>query len=256
MKATKRMTRWLLPVIAALMVAAPLRAEDPAPSSQFDAAQEDAIRQLVRDYILEHPEVLMEAVQAYRVRQQVLQQQQLSEAVTANRDRLVNDPDAPVAGNPEGDVVVVEFFDYRCPYCIQVAKSLREAVEDDGNIRLVMKEFPILGPESLAIARMALASVKQGKYEEFHFALMTVVGKVDEAKAIKVAKKIGLDVDQLRRDMQASEIDDMLQRNYALAQDLQINGTPAFVIGDELVRGALDMSALRQLVANARAGSS
>jgi len=245
---------WVSALLAGLM-AAPVGAQDDQ-ASKFSPAEEDAIRQLVRDYLLANPEVLMEAAQVYRERQQEIQQQQAREALVSRREELDQDPDSPVLGNPDGDVVVVEFFDYRCPYCVRVAEPLREAVEDDGNIRLVMKEFPILGPESMVAARMALAAEKQGKYEELHFAMMTVSGKLTEAKAFKIAEKIDLDMDQLRRDMEAPEIDAMLQRNFALAQALQINGTPAFVIGDEVVRGAIDMGALREIVGRTRANSS
>ncbi len=245
---------WVSALLAGLM-AAPVGAQDDQ-ASKFSPAEEDAIRQLVRDYLLANPEVLMEAAQVYRERQQEIQQQQAREALVSRREELDQDPDSPVLGNPDGDVVVVEFFDYRCPYCVRVAEPLREAVEDDGNIRLVMKEFPILGPESMVAARMALAAEKQGKYEELHFAMMTVSGKLTEEKAFKIADNIGLDMDQLRRDMEAPEIDAMLQRNFALAQALQINGTPAFVIGDEVVRGAIDMTTLREIVGQARANSS
>jgi len=250
--------RGLLGVSALLagLLAAPVGAQDEPASESFTPAQEDAIQQVVRDYLLAHPEVLIEAAQIYRVRQQELQEQQARETLVSRRKELNEDPDAPVIGNPDGDVVVVEFFDYRCPYCVQVAKDLREAVEDDGNIRLVMKEFPILGPESVLAARMALASEKQGKYEELHFALMTVSGQLTEAAAFRIAEDMDLDMDQLRRDMEAPEIDAMLQRNFALAQALQINGTPAFVIGDEIVRGALDMRTLRHIVEQTRASSS
>jgi protein-disulfide isomerase len=241
---------WISALLAGLM-AAPVGAQDDQ-ASNFSPAEEDAIRQLVRDYLLANPEVLMEAAQVYRERQQEMQQKQASQTLVMRREELDRDPDSPVIGNPDGDVVVVEFFDYRCPYCVRVAEDLREVVEDDGNIRLVMKEFPILGPESMVAARMALAAEKQGKYEELHFAMMTVSGKLTEEKAFKIAEKIDLDMDQLRRDMEAPEIDTMLQRNFALAQALQINGTPAFVIGDEVVRGAIDMTTLREIVGQAR----
>ncbi len=248
---------WASALLAGLAAApAVAYAQDDDPASQFTPAQEDAIRQLVRDYLMEHPEVLIEAAQAYRVRQQELQEQQARQTLVSKREELERDPDSPVIGNPDGDVVIVEFFDYRCPYCIRVAEGLRETVEDDGNIRLVMKEFPILGPESVVAARMALAAEKQGQYEELHFALMTVSGGLTEDKAFEIADDLGLDMDQLRRDMEDPKIDDMLARNYALAQALQINGTPAFVIGDEVVRGAIDMRALRQIVGQTRANSS
>ena len=153
-------------------------------------------------------------------------------------------------------MTLVEFADYRCGFCKKAHPEVRELLQRDPNIRLVVKEFPILGPASMVAARMALAAEKQGQYEELHFAFMTVSGKLTEEKAFKIADNIGLDMDQLRRDMEAPEIDAMLQRNFALAQALQINGTPAFVIGDEVVRGAIDMTTLREIVGQARANSS
>ncbi len=250
---------WLASALAALLAvgaAAAQEAQDETAAKPFDPAEEEAIRQLVREYLLAHPEVVIEAAQAYRAQQEELQEQRAREALVSQREALDRDPDSPVIGNPDGDVVVVEFFDYRCPYCVRVADTLRETVEADGNIRLVMKELPILGPESVTAARMALAADKQDGYEDLHFALMTAPGKLNETKAFKIAEDLGLDMDQLRRDMQAPEIDEMLQRNLALAQALQINGTPGFVIGDQIVRGALDMDTLRHLVEATRANSS
>ena len=249
----RAIARWFPAVLAALLLAAPVKAQEPG---VFDTEQEDAIREIVRDYLLANPELLVESLQVYQERQRVVEQRLRRERIFALRAELAEDPDTPVVGNPEGDVAVIEFFDYRCPYCIRVAEDLREAVRRDGNIRLVMKEFPILGPESTAVARMALAADRQDKYEEYHFALMSVGGKVNEDTAWKAAKKIGIDVDQLRADMESPEIDDMLQRNFELAQALEIRGTPSFVIGDDVVRGAMDMSRMRRLVAGVRAGAS
>lgn len=257
--ARARTLLWVSALMAGILAASsgtPVGAQDDAAAESFTPAEEEAIRQLVRDYLLSNPEILIEAAQVYRERQQEMQQQQVDEVLTSRRDELDRDPDSPVVGNPDGDVVVVEFFDYRCPYCLRVAGPLREAIEDDGNIRLVMKEFPILGPESVLAARMALASVEQDKYEELHFAFMSASGKLTEEAAFKIAERVGLDIDQLRRDMQDPAIEKMLQRNFALAQALQINGTPGFVIGDEIVRGAIDMRTLRQIVSKTRAKSS
>jgi len=250
---------WLASALAALLAVGPAaaqEAQDEPAAKPFDPAQEEAIRQLVREYLLAHPEVVIEAAQAYRAQQEQIQEQRVRETLVSQREALERDPDAPVIGNPDGDVVVVEFFDYRCPYCLRVAPSLRETIKDDGNIRLVMKELPILGPDSLTASRMALAAVKQDGYEDLHFAFMTAPGKLNEEMAFKIAEDLGLDLDQLRRDMQAPEIDEMLQRNLALAQALQINGTPGFVIGDQVVRGALDMETLQHLVEVTRAKSS
>ena len=246
---------WVSALLIAIL-AAPVGAQESTASKPFSPAEEEAVRQLVRDYLLSNPEVLIEAARIYRERQQEIQQQQARDVLTSRRDELDRDPDSPVLGNPDGDVVVVEFFDYRCPYCVRVAAPLREAIEDDGNIRLVMKEFPILGPDSVLAARMALASVKQDKYEDLHFAFMSASGKLTEEAAFKIAERVGLEMDRLRRDMEDPAIEEMLQRNFSLAQALQINGTPGFVIGNEIVRGAIDMKTLRQIVGKTRANSS
>ena len=243
-------------VAATLLAAGPALAQEQTKAAEFDPAQESAIRKIVRDYLVTHPEVLIEALQVYQTREKAAAAERKRAALKAHSGALNGSPDDPVIGNPEGDVVVVEFFDYRCPYCVKVAEPLREAVKADGNIRLVMKEFPILGPDSQFAARAALASARQGLYESFHFALMSVHGKLDQTAVMTMARGVGLDVEQLKRDMQSPEIDAILRRNFQLAEILEITGTPAFVIGDEIVPGAIDMQTLKAKVAEARNESS
>lgn len=243
-------------VAATLLAAGPALAQEQTKPAEFDPAQESAIRMIVRDYLVAHPEVLIEALQVYQAREKAAAAERKREALRAHSGALNGSSDDPVIGNPEGDVVIVEFFDYRCPYCTKVAEPLREAVLADGNIKLVMKEFPILGPDSQFAARAALAAAKQGLYEPFHFALMDVKGKVDQAAVMTIAKGVGLDLDRLKGDMQSPEIDAVLRRNFQLAEILEINGTPAFIIGDEIVPGALDMQTLKAKVAEARSNAS
>lgn len=245
----------LIPFAAALLLTSPVHAQQSKPSA-FDPAQEQAIQEIVRDYLLKNPEVLIESLQTYQEREKVAAAERQREALKTRRAALNEDPDAPVLGNPDGDVTVVEFFDYRCPYCKKVADDLREAVAKDGNVRLVMKEFPILGPESQYAARAALAAVPQGLYEEFHFALMTTPGKITQSGILKIAEQVGLDVGRLERDMESEAIEAMLQKNIGLAGELDIRGTPAFVVGSQVYPGALDMRQLRNLIAQARAESS
>lgn len=230
----------------------------PAVSSADDALtaeQDAAVREIIHDYLLSNPEVLVEALRVYERRQKDQVAARQREAILANLEGLADDPLAPVLGNPEGDVLVVEFFDYRCPYCRQVAGKLRDAVEADGNIKLIMKEFPILGPESLHAARVALAADMQGMYEELHFALMASSGKLDDKAVFAIAEQTGLDMERLRNDMLSEEIDEALRRTYELAEALEIRGTPAFVIGKQLVPGALELEDFKALVAEARAAS-
>lgn len=251
-----RSLAWLLTAALPLLIAAPLRAQQSEAPAAFSPAETKAIEAIVKDYLVAHPEVLIEALQAYEARQRQISEKRQREAVVAHREMLASDDGSPVLGNPEGDVLIVEFFDYRCPYCRTVAPRVMDTVRSDGGIRLVMKEFPILGPDSVYAARAALAAEKQDKYEDFHFALMQVDGELDEKAVLSVAQDMNLDLDRLQKDMLSKDIDAALQRNFALAEALGIGGTPAFVIGEELVPGAIDLEGLRSLVAAARAKAS
>ncbi len=226
------------------------RAEEP-----FSAAEAEAVREIVRDLLQSNPELVVEALQSFEERQRLAAQERQSAAVAENADLLEGAPGDPILGAADGDVVVVEFFDYNCGYCRQVAGPLRQAIEADGSIKLVMKEWPILGPPSYFAARAALAAERQGLYEEFHFAVMQAKERVDEEMVLAVAESVGLDMAQLRADMLSREIDAKLQETYDLAEALGITGTPAFVIGDEVVPGAITMARLQQIVAEARGDS-
>lgn len=210
------------------------------------AAQADA-------FIRANPEVLLESVRQLEVRQQAAAMDEMKVVVRERREDILNDPADPVLGNPEGDVTLVEFFDYNCPYCRQAAPMMAEIQAGDKELRLVYKEFPILGPGSFFAAQAALASQKQGKYVEFHEALMNHSGQVDERSTLELASEVGLDVEQLKKDMQDPAIDEAIQRTLALATDLRINGTPSFIVGEEIVRGLTDRTTLEGLIAEARA---
>ncbi|MCI0429370.1 MAG: DsbA family protein [Rhodospirillales bacterium] len=210
------------------------------------------IEQIIHDYLLQHPEVVIEAINKYQTQQAQAAAEQQAKALVERRDELTTDPDAPVLGNPKGDVTLVEFFDYRCPYCKGVTAGLMDTIKSDGNVRLVMKEFPILGAESEYAAKAALAANRQGKYGEFHEAMMTSKGKVTIDDVKRIAGEVGVDTAKMESDMQAPEIAGMIQRNYDLAQALGITGTPSFVIGDQLIRGAIGMEQLKKRIAAAR----
>lgn len=236
--------------------ALPAAAQDGGTSGAFSATEKDDIRAIVRDYLLENPEVLIESLQLYQERQEAAQRAQQRESIAALKETLEQDPNSPVIGNPDGDVVLIEFFDYHCPYCKRVAPDLRALVEEDGNIRLVMKELPILGPPSRYAAQAALAAAKQGKYEEMHFALMNLQGDLGQLTVMKLAQDLGIDIEQLQTDMRDPEINAELRRTYETARALQINGTPAFIIGDQLMPGAMSAAALKQVIAEHRANPS
>jgi len=208
--------------------------------------------QIIHDYLLAHPEVIIEAVEKYQKQQEQASAQKQAQALVDRRDELLHTPADPVIGNPNGDVTIVEFFDYRCPYCKSVAAGFIDLYDKDGKVRLVLKEFPILGPESEFASKAALASQKQGKYREFHLAMMTFKGKMTDDDVRNLAKQVGLDVAKLEQDMKDPAIADTINRNYALAEALGIKGTPAFIVGNELVPGAITADEMQKRIAALR----
>jgi len=236
---------WLSALVA-LMPSGPAEAAELAPD------QRQAIEGIIRDYLRKNPEVLLDALQAAEDKMKGEAHDKASAVLNARRHEVFDDPDAPVAGNPQGNASLVEFFDYRCPYCKQVVPSLEALLAEDRQLRLVYKEFPVLGPDSVTAARAALAARKQDKYDAMHRALMAQKGQLDEAAVFRVASSVGLDVERLKRDMAAPDIDRMIKANTSLASALDIRGTPGFVIGDEIVPGAISLQALKQLIDTAR----
>ena len=248
----RRFSRVRLTALALLlgaMLALPAAA---ASAVEFSAEQRTAIEKIIREYLVKNPDVMLEALQAAQEQIKSEARAQRATALVDKRREVYEDPESPVGGNPKGDVTLVEFFDYRCPYCKQVTPAIEALLADDKQLRFVYKEFPVLGPESVTAARAALAARKQGKYEALHNALMGLKGQVNEAAIFNAAKSVGLDIEALRRDMADPKIDEVLKANHALAEALDIRGTPAFVVGEEIVPGAVSLDALRQLVEAAR----
>lgn len=229
--------------------------DDPAAAATLSPDQKNAIRALIRDYLVENPEIIDEAMDALREKKRLAKATRERQALSLYREALVSDPETPVVGNPQGDVTIVEFFDYQCGYCKRVFPALMKTVKNDGNVRLALKEFPILGPQSRFAAEASLASREQGKYRAFHMALMVVRGKLTEAKVMAVARSVGIDTGKLRKDMRATKIQTAIELNFKLADALGIRGTPAFIIGDRLVPGAISIETLRDLIAKARRNS-
>ena len=236
-------------VCCSALALVPLR---PASAAEFAPEQRREIESVIHDYLLRHPDVLLEALRAAEEKLKSEAGDQAKQALVARRSEIFDDPATPVGGNPKGEVTLVEFFDYRCPYCKQVQPRLQELLAGDHELRIAYKEFPILGPVSVTAARAALAAHRQGKYEAFHNAIMAALGQMTEDTVYQVAKTVGLDVDRLKRDMAAPEIEAALKANQALADALDIRGTPGFVIGDQIVPGAIELASLKELVAGAR----
>ncbi|BAO45237.1 DsbA family protein [Thiolapillus brandeum] len=218
----------------------------------LSAAQKAEVKALIGSYLKENPEVVIEAIQAWRSKQEAAESAMISESIKELMAEAKNTA-SPVWGNPKGDVTVVEFFDYNCPYCKSVFPSMHKLVKEDGNIKVVMKEFPVLGENSVYAAKAALAAQKQGKYEQFHSRMMSKDSRLSRDGVIAAAKQVGLDVDRLKKDMESSEVQEELDRSSIWAQRLGIGGTPAFVIGEELIPGAIDGGQMKRYVEKARA---
>ncbi len=214
----------------------------------------EAVREIVREYLLEHPEVIEEAIRALNAKRQAEQAARARDALVKNRGALVGHPMSPVSGNPEGDVTLVEFFDYQCGYCKRSLAPVMDLLKNDPGLRIVWKDLPVLGPVSTFAALASMAAHQQGKYQAFHEAVMGAQDRLSEESVMEIAGQVGLDVERLQQDMADPEIAAYLEETQRLARELGINGTPAFVIGNTLVPGAVDGARLKQLIAEARSG--
>ncbi|MBF0323515.1 DsbA family protein [Magnetospirillum moscoviense] len=242
---------------AALFTALPASAQE---DQTFNAKQTDAVRKIVRDYLMEHPEVIGEAIEALREKMKAQAESDAKKAIESRKDEILNAADDPVSGNAAGDVVVVEFFDYNCPYCKVVLDPMMEAAKADGKVKVVFKEMPILSEESLTAARVALAAKKQGKYDEVHRAFMKFRGKLDDKAIFRLAGEAGANVDQIKKEMMAPEIEKQIRKNIDLAHALDISSTPSFVVAGKdgkaarILAGAIEGPVFKQLFDITRKG--
>lgn len=225
-------------------LASPGQAPAPADRSAFGKS--------IREYLLTNPEVLVEAMQELERRQDSQREAVAQKGVQENQAELFRDPDSPIGGNPNGNVVVVDFNDYQCPYCKRAHQAVKSVLAADGNVKIIYKDLPILGEPSRIAALAALASIKQGKHQALHNALMEFNGKLDREKILQIAASVGIDVAQLEKDMEDPRLKQIIDRNMALAAALGVRGTPAFVIGKQFVPGAVDADSLKALIADAR----
>ena len=201
-----------------------------------------------------NPQIIVEAFSRFEELEQLRIQTESQEALVQNKDAFFNDPAAYAAGNPNGDVTVVEFFDYNCGWCRRATPALLDLLEQDKNLRVVFKEFPIRGDDSVAVAKASLATIKQGKYFDLHAASMQAEGQMTLERFEDLAQQVGVDIKKLRADMDDPEIEKAIQRNLALAELLYIEGTPTFIIEDTIVRGWPGDDGLRELIDAARNG--
>ena len=221
-------------------------------AAEISSEQRKAIEAIIHDYLMQNPDVLIDALREAEAKANSEADVKATQVLRDRRHEVFDDPATPVGGNPQGDVTVVEFFDYRCPYCKQVHPAIQKLLDQDRKLRFVYKEFPVLGEQSDIAAHAALAARLQGRYEAFHNAMMAAKGQITEELVYRIAGSIGLDVDRLKRDMTDPEIERALSANKSLAKALDLRGTPGFVIGDHIVPGAIDLDALKTMVADAR----
>lgn len=213
--------------------------------NDFSIKQKQEINRMIRDYILEHPEILPEAIQILQNRGKIAKLEQ-------NHTRLYDDGFSYVGGNKNGDVTVIEFFDYNCSYCKKALSAIERLKKEDNNLRIIYKEFPILSETSYIASKAAMAAINQGKYEQFHIALLENSGKLTEDRIFEIARETGLDEKKLVMDMTSPVMNRNIQINHSLAKSLEITGTPGFIIGEEIVRGAIPYEELVKLIDKAR----
>ena len=222
------------------------------PTAPSDQAFQQAVEQVVEQHLRTHPEVIEQSLRILQAKRQAEEQERTRQVIATKQAELLNDQDSPVSGNLEGDVTVVEFFDYRCGYCKRVAGTVTQLQQDDPNVRVVYKDYPILGEASELASRAALASKVQGKHLAFHEALLASEEELTQETILALATAVGLDTEKLHRDMESPSIQTTIERNRTLAKELGINGTPGFIVGTELVPGALALKDLKNLIRQVR----
>lgn len=222
-------------------------------ASSLSEDQKAEVEAIVRELLTKkEPEIIIKAAEVVQGKMDRAVEKKGKDALVKNKDKLLGDPSTPVGGNPKGDVTIVEFFDYGCGYCKMAQKHVETLLAEDKNVRLLYKEFAILGPNSLKASEAALASNEQGKYVAFHNALMESKSRPGPGVIMDIAQDVGLDMDKLKKDMESEKIKNALKINRELGGELGIRGTPSFVIDGKLYPGAMSLDQLREAVAAAR----
>ena len=230
---------------AATLVAPPVRADE------FTPAQKQELGVFIRDYLVNNPDVLKEAIQALDKRDKATAEAEQQKVVASEAGPLFSSKYQATIGNPKGNATLVEFFDYNCHFCKGALPDVTKLMKDDPNLKIVLKDFPVLGPGSVEAAKVASAARNQlpgDKFWAFHSKLLASHGPVGKAEALAVAKELGLDMDKLAKDMESPEVKAELEEVMQLADALQINGTPTFVVGQDLVVGAVGYDQLKEKI--------
>ncbi|WP_291855297.1 DsbA family protein [Bradyrhizobium sp.] len=247
--------RFLIPALLAFT----LCGAPPSASAQgFSDAQRGEIQSIIRNYLIANPEVLEEAMAELSKRQSAAETAKHEAAVARHADLIFNSPRGVTVGNKDGDVTFVEFFDYNCGYCKRAMLDMMELMKSDPKLKVVLKEFPVLSAGSVEAAQVGVAVRMQDpsgkKYLEFHNKLLSGRGAVDKARAMAVAKEVGLDAAKLEKDLASAEVRNTLEENMKLAEAMGMNGTPSYVIGKQVVIGAVGVETLREKISIARCG--
>jgi len=222
-------------------------------AAEFNDSQRKEMEAIVKDYLLANPEILQEMSQALEQRQKLAEDEQRKGGLVQNADQIFRDKADFVAGNPKGNVTMVEFFDYNCPWCKKDFGDVMSLIDTDKELKVVLKEFPILGPDSDYASQAAIAAGKQGKYMQMHKAMYQHEGRLTKESVDEIAAAQGLDMERLKKDMNDPETAEIIARNRNLAQSLAINGTPAFIIDDMLFPGYLPKAELASAINDVRA---
>jgi len=245
-------------VAAAVFALAVLGAPVSASAQKFTDEQRGQIEAIIKNYLVTHPEVLEEASDELNKRQAAAAAEKHQSAIKENAEAIFNSPRGVTLGNKAGDVTFVEFFDYNCGYCKRAMTDMLELLKDDPKLKVVLKEFPVLGPASIEAAQVAVAVRMQDptgkKYLDFHQKLLSGRGSADKARALAAAKDAGLDVARLEKDIASPEVRATIEENFKLAEAMGMNGTPSYVIGKQVVVGAVGLDTLRQKINTARCG--
>ncbi|HEY5831067.1 MAG TPA: DsbA family protein [Hyphomicrobiaceae bacterium] len=218
--------------------ASPPAASSSPAASAFTPEQRKELGALIKEILVNNPEILLEAQNALEAKMDKIQSERMAVAIKEHAGELFRPTGSPIVGNANGDVPVIEFFDYNCGYCKKAFLDIAKLVDKDKKVRVIMKEFPILSKGSEEAAKVALAAKMQGKYWEFHRALLQSQGQANEATSLKVAEKLGLDMARIKKDMASPEVQKEIDATRELATKMGIQGTPHFIVGDRIVPGA------------------
>ena len=250
-----------LPYLFAALMAVPLLSSNAAPASaqSFSGEQRGEIERIVKEYLLSHPELLQDVMAELEKRQTLAEAEKHRAAVKEHSATIFSSPRQVTLGNAQGDVTVVEFFDYNCGYCKRAMADMLDLLQNDAKLKFVLKEFPVLGEGSTQAAQVAVAARMQDKtggkkYLEFHQKLLGGRGQADKARALAVAKEVGFDMTRLEKDLASDEVKTTIAENFKLAEAMGMNGTPSYVIGTDVVVGAVGIDALREKLNIARCG--